>query len=320
MFEFRKWRLRLPFAATSMTGVDIQSSEIRIAQLTSMGDGYRVDQAAAVSLPDGVILEGRIRDWRVITEVLSGLVSDCGLQGESAVVAMPASLVRMQCAMLPCGIPRDAVEAEIQALVQEDFPGMREALYVDYRVRQETHDGDLDVLYAAARRDDVMQYANAVTEAGLNVKIADIDIYALLRVLGYDMASDSLEGVYAAVWVARASMSILIVLNDEILFHQCWARKDAHENLTQLSARIHRFNAVFPGRQIKLLGCYSPGRELESLLSAQADPCQPEIRNLYPFGRLQPGPHLRVTWDQENVTDYFIAFGAAMREVPQWRR
>ncbi|VVC76661.1 hypothetical protein AQUSIP_19850 [Aquicella siphonis] len=312
--------MRYFFTSPPLIGIDIQSSAIRIAQLKKIAGGYLVEQAGAADLPEGVMTDDRVRDWSCITEVLSKLVHTYGLRGLAAAVSLPVSLVRMQYVALPCGMPQAAIESEIHAQVQKDFPGMRDALCVDFKIGPESSAGDPDVFFVAARREYVTQYMNAVNAAGLNLKIVDIDIHALERVLDMAAYGPGLNReAHAIVYVIREAVSLLIFWNDEILFHQHWARAEADENLAQLSSRIHLFHAAFPGKSISVLGCYSPDGHLESRLCALQEKWKPQVRCLKPFSRLLPGASLNEKWDQEYMTEFFVACGSAMREIPPWQ-
>src|SRR5579872_5203766 len=115
-----------------LIGLDIQPSALRFAQCRQTHQGYRVELTNSVDLPAGVFVDGKIHQWDVIGEALTAWVQKNNMAGVAAAIVLPGNRVRMQRLTLPAGLLQSAIEAEIYAILQKDFPGMNDALYMDY--------------------------------------------------------------------------------------------------------------------------------------------------------------------------------------------
>ncbi len=77
-------------------GLDIGSSAVRAAEVTSDGGSGRVSRFAQVGLPAGAVVEGEVRDQAVVASAIKRLWSEGGFAKRDVVVGISSqrSMVR----------------------------------------------------------------------------------------------------------------------------------------------------------------------------------------------------------------------------------
>lgn len=203
----------------SMVGLDIQPHEVRLVQLKKNKHGFLVERVAKNQLPPTVFAEGKINHWEGLGHVLTELISTLGIKGLPAAINLPASLVRMQQLQLPSGLTQRQIHTEIHAQLQRELPGMVDLLAIDYVAFPSDNAAYSDVLFAAARQEYIAQLGSCVSAAGLNVKIVDVDIYSLKRIVSYAIAFPVVkEKVNAIAHVLITSLHSLLVTPMKLCF------------------------------------------------------------------------------------------------------
>jgi type IV pilus assembly protein PilM len=171
-----------------MIGIDIQTSAIKLVQLKRARQTYRVLNMVEMSLTGMHPDEDKPAFWTAVTSALTNTVNAYGLRGMAVATAIPASLVRMLTVKLPPTLPDDAIQTYVLAEIDKELPGMQDALSIDYHVIKQTAGEKREVLCAIAREEHLSQYVNSINDAGLKVKIVDIDDHAEKRAATLDIA------------------------------------------------------------------------------------------------------------------------------------
>jgi Tfp pilus assembly PilM family ATPase len=71
--------LDAPFA-----GIDINDDGVHCIQYSSGRHGLKIDKYGSRALPQGVVESGYIKDEKVLTEIISGLVKELGIHAVRA--------------------------------------------------------------------------------------------------------------------------------------------------------------------------------------------------------------------------------------------
>lgn len=172
--------MNFPWVKPAMLGIDIQPEAIRLAQLQQKRNKYYSQRLETIALPEKIIEEGKIKHWDRLTETLYRAIEVMELKNLPAALAVPVSLVRINKLSLPRQLSDEALESEINSHIHRELPGMSAGLCFDYdriaasRSTQEIH-------CVVIREDYLSRLVAAVTSAGINVKVVDVDVYALQR-------------------------------------------------------------------------------------------------------------------------------------------
>ncbi len=296
-------------------GLEVQAHEIRFIQLKKLKRTYRLEQAIREQIPAGILLEGKISDWQRLSSMMAEWVRLLNWQGLQAAILLPSSLVRMQQIQVSAALKDQAIENEIEAQVRRDLPGMHEALSMDYTVLSRDANG-ADIFFSVTRQDYLAKYIDCVNAAGLRVKIADIDIYALTRFMQAALSLSLQQGEIGAMTFVTKEMTRLIIFNrDVIIFHHDW---NATDFLTQWRAAMQLAMSTFATQVIQHFYYYGPSAYFDMIMNdalmtaAHTEHCT----KLFDF--LQIGSMVDAAFMTENAPYLAAVCGAAMREVPKW--
>jgi Tfp pilus assembly PilM family ATPase len=301
----------LSFLSSPLVGVDVQPDGMRLVQLTRWPWGYHLEAAVHRPLPSGVFSEGKIKRWDRVGMVLEEMVHQYNLGGMPAVITLPANLVRMQRLVIPLGLSAEAIKGEIETHIQKEWPGVTEALNIDFIYLE----GKQNIFFAAVRQEYVTQYMACVNAAGLSTKMADVDVYALKRVL--QAVREASEVTHAILHVMKNGLSFTVFKGQEIIFHQYIEGAHQKELLLQLKARIEAYLSTVYDIAIKRIAiCAS--NDAASRLMGPLKALGYEVYYPNLFQTVKFASHLDQGLISDQAASYGIAFGAAMREVPQW--
>lgn len=172
--------MRLPWIKTSlMVGLDIRPENLYLVQLKKHRRQWFIKEFVHSVLSPQTLIDGRITDWDEVVATLTPLVESRGLKGMPAAISLPQTNVHLQELSLPLGLDGSGIEAEIKLALQHDFPGLVDMFALDYFILPGSN--DMKVVYVVTRQEDVAQYVAAINATGLQLKIIDVDHYALER-------------------------------------------------------------------------------------------------------------------------------------------
>jgi type IV pilus assembly protein PilM len=178
------------FKFKSRLGIDIQPDGIRIVQLKKKRRDFQVQLAIKLAVPEGVFVEGRIHDWEWVEQTLSAQVDEQGWRGMPVVIGVPDEKVCERRLTLPAGLSEADMESDIAMHIREEMSGFNEPLCMDFSVLSKSTPTSVEVQYAAVRESDLSPYLKSIRAAGLNVKIVDVESYALKRARDLDFSQD----------------------------------------------------------------------------------------------------------------------------------
>jgi type IV pilus assembly protein PilM len=293
------------FKRPTLIGLDIQSDGIRLVQLTKHRRQLCVELAVLHPLPDDVFTQSKLVQWDVLTAALAELVVELGLNGLPAAIGLPAHAIRKQRIQLPLGLTEKEIEFEVIAHIQKDFPGMKEALCVDFSTLPCLNPGYMDIVFVAVKQAYLSHYVASMNAAGLKVKIADIDMYALMRAVRFTEAHSSFSNASNAVLTMTNNEALLIGYDQQdILFHQHW--------------NIDKTNEFKLTNPIKTLAVCCSDKKKQACLQAISESWGSAYYYPNPFAHMKVNQVVNASWLAANSGELMLACGLAMREVPVW--
>ncbi|HUB68849.1 MAG TPA: type IV pilus assembly protein PilM [Acidimicrobiales bacterium] len=180
-------------------GLDIGSSAVRAAQVTSDGKRAEVDRFAQVGLPPGAVVEGEIRDHSAVVTALRRLWSDGGFGQKSVVLGVSSQRAMVRMIEMPA-IEDKQVRSALRYEIGDLLPIPVDDAVFDFAIvgpgRPKGDGGQTtQVLVVAAQKDIVSDEVAVATKAGLRVAAVDASPLALLRAVPSGGASDGLDAV-----------------------------------------------------------------------------------------------------------------------------
>ena len=309
-----------PFRSRSLLGLDIQPDMARLVQLKGGRQGHQIERIAMRPMPANIFTAGKIQEWDVLSAVLAEWFELLGIKQQPAAISLPMSVVRVQRLLLPASLQAADIKAAITTHLQLDMPGLNEPLSIDFSVLPHASSGYVDVLFAAVREGYLSSYVECMQMAGLSVKVVDVDLYALMRVVNVT------ESTYAVLHVKNKVTEFIVFSQQEVIFHQQWETGELTRWTEQLNDNLQRYVAMSDGKELqKIVVC---GAE------AYVNAGEPSFRGLtaessavnctnYKATTLDSAVKPRndgASTTNNNVieSDYLVAYSLAMRALPPW--
>lgn len=206
------------FEKEDYIGVDISDSAVKVLSLASAGHSYQVKGCAIVPLPMNAIIDNVINDLEAVGRTILDAKRKAGITATKAVIALPTPLVMS--GVIPCNV--DFTEKDIEAKIWNEaahiMPYSLEEISLDFHVLGASAEDELmvDVLYVAARSDEVARRVELLRLAELEAKVVDVDSYAIARTVKWVSGKipDAGKGKVIAVVDIGATATSLTVLKD----------------------------------------------------------------------------------------------------------
>lgn len=190
-----------------------------------------------MALPEGCVIDGKIKKAEIIRSVLKQLISQAGVESASVAIALPSQSVINKQIKLPASLTEDELEAEIALNLKHYLPGIDDDLCFDFI--DGGIDGELrDVLLIATRVAQLNEYIHVIEDVGLNIKIVDVESFALMRAIYFGRAYNETIPVLN---ISPAHSYFTIFKNKEILFHQQLSHTNKRDIIQQLKLALQLF-------------------------------------------------------------------------------
>jgi type IV pilus assembly protein PilM len=172
--------------ARALLGLDIGTSSVRAAEVSTKTDPPMLARFTSVPLPRGAVAGGEIAELESVVVALKELVA----KGRFSVKHTAIGIANQKVVVRQIDIPameEDELKGALQFQAQEHIPIPIEDAILDYQVLDEftAESGDrmLKVLLVAAQRDMVSTFVSVAQEAGLDPAVVDLSPFADMRAL-----------------------------------------------------------------------------------------------------------------------------------------
>lgn len=168
---------------SSILGVDIGSSSVRILELSKKGDTYGVLSYAKGLIPETAVDGKQIKAPEVISKVIRDLLKNEKIKAKRAAIVVPDSSVITKIIQLEDGLSDDEAEELVILEADKYIPYPIDEVNIDFQyLGPSARGGELqDVLVVASRTENVNTRADIVRESGLEVSVVDVGSYAIER-------------------------------------------------------------------------------------------------------------------------------------------
>jgi len=186
----------------SMAGLDIGQSEVRMVEFAgTRAQSAQLACCAREALPDGAIGHDGIDNLRQVMEAVSRLWEKSGSQARQVAIAIPSASAVTQVLAVPATGSRAQHAALARQHAESMLPYPLEQALLDFRIIGPTRNtpGQLDMLVAAARRDDVEDRIAVTESLGLQAVVADIESHAALTALTGTLPAAQTSSAFALV-------------------------------------------------------------------------------------------------------------------------
>jgi type IV pilus assembly protein PilM len=164
-----------------LLGLDITTSSVKLIELSQSGKRFRVESYSAEPTPPSSINEKAIVDAKAVGEAIRRAVKRAGAKATDVAIAISGDAAITKVIQMPSVLSERDLEGQVEIQADQYIPFPMEEVSFDYEiVGPNANDPELmDVLLVATRTDNVEQRQNAVSAAGLNATIVDVEAFAL---------------------------------------------------------------------------------------------------------------------------------------------
>ncbi len=167
------------FKSRRALGLDIGSSSVKLVELEASGQGYRLARFGFASLPAEAIVQGAFMNTAAISTAIRDACDGSRLQGRHLATSVSGHSVIVKKLTLPAQSPEE-LEATIHWEAEQHIPFDINEVNVDHQIIQESAtDGQMEVILVAAKKELVDGYLGVICDAGLNLRVLDVDAFAI---------------------------------------------------------------------------------------------------------------------------------------------
>ncbi len=204
--------------ASSLVGLDISSTAVKLLELSQSGNRYRVESYSVVPLPPHAVVEKSIADVEAVGAAINRAVKKSGTKAKYAAVAVAGSAVITKVITMPANLSEDEMESQIELEADQYIPYPLDEVNLDFQILgpSEKSPDSVDVLLAASRSENVDVRVAACELGGLTAKIVDVEAYAMETAYGLiaPQLPEGGEGMTVAIVDVGATMTTLNVIHD----------------------------------------------------------------------------------------------------------
>jgi type IV pilus assembly protein PilM len=160
-----------------IVGLDIGSAFVKAVELRPAGNEYELVGFGMAQVPYGAVETSEIKQPAAVASAIRQALEQGRIQATEASIGMSGGSVIAKRVTLPKMSEAELSES-IRWEAEQHIPFDIEDVELDFQVLRQ--DGpQLEVMLVAVKKGKVQSYADVVGEAGLNVSVVDVDVFAL---------------------------------------------------------------------------------------------------------------------------------------------
>jgi type IV pilus assembly protein PilM len=164
-----------------LLGLDLGSSSVRLVELgRDAGGALALERCAIEPLEPGWVVDGNIERFDEVAGAVRRAVRGSGTRTRNAALALPPSAVMTRRIVLPGGLGEQELEIQVEAEARQYIPFSLDEVSLDFGVigPSAASSGDVEVLIAASRKEQVQDRQGLAEAAGLKALILDVESHA----------------------------------------------------------------------------------------------------------------------------------------------
>ena len=287
-----------------IVGVDIGSSAVKAVELKvggKGGDEFQLLNIGVESLPPEAIVDGAIMDAGAVIDAIQRLFQENKIKTPDVATGVSGNAVIVKKISLP-QMSAEELSESIHWEAEQYIPFDIQDVSLDYEVLEGGGGGgNMDVLLVAVKKDKISEYTSALTQAGKNPSIMDVDVFALQNCYEINYGIDP-GRVVALLNIGASIMNVNVVKGGSSVFQRDIAAggnqyTDAIQKDLNLS--FEQAEALKKGEQVEGASAES----LQPILQAVSENLAMEIQKTFDF--------FRATSQEDRIDQIFLSGGTA---------
>jgi type IV pilus assembly protein PilM len=206
-----------------LLGLDITTSSVKLIELSQSGKRYRVESYSAEPTPPNSVSEKAIVDAKAVGEAIRRAVKRAGAKATDVAVAISGDAAITKVIQMPSSLSERDLEGQVEIQADQYIPFPMEEVSFDYEIigRNEKDPELMDVLLVASRTENVEQRQAAVTAAGLETQVVDVEAFALenaCALLSHQMPDGGMGQSVAVVDIGASSTTFSVLQDLKVVY------------------------------------------------------------------------------------------------------
>ncbi|KTC65782.1 Tfp pilus assembly protein, ATPase PilM [Legionella adelaidensis] len=167
----------------SILGIDISSTSIHILEVSANADIYKVEGYGSIALPENVMEGNQIKEIDTVANYIRKILLENRISTKRAALAVPDSTAISKIIQVNEGLNENEIEELVAMEADKYIPYPIDEINLDFNILGTSSKSAsmLDVLIVASRSENVNNRVSAITRAGLEAHIVDVESYAVER-------------------------------------------------------------------------------------------------------------------------------------------
>lgn len=286
-----------------LVGVDIGSSAVKAVELKvggKGGDEYQLLNIGIESLPPEAIVDGAIMDSGAVIDSIQRLFQENKIKTSDVATGVSGNAVIVKKISLP-QMSAEELDESITWEAEQYIPFDIQDVRLDYELLEGGSGGNMDVLLVAVKRDKISEYTSAITQAGKNASIVDVDVFALQNCYEINYGVDP-GRVVALLNIGASIMNVNVVKGATSVFNRdIGAGGNQYTDAIQkdLNLSFEQAEALKKGEQVE----GAAPESLHPILQAVSENIAMEIQKTFDF--------FRATSQEDRIDQIFLSGGTA---------
>ena len=203
--------------SSSVIGLDISSTSVKLLELSRSGDTYRVEAYAVEPLPPNAVAEKNISDVDGVGEAIKRVIARAKTTTKSVAVAVAGSAVITKTIEMDGSLSDTEMENQINVEADQYIPYPLDEVAIDFEVigPSDRNPNQVEVLLAACRLENVEGRQAALEIAGLTAKVVDIEAHSMKRAFELIRLQGNPKDLVVAIIDIGATMTTLSVIAED---------------------------------------------------------------------------------------------------------
>ena len=201
-----------------LLGLDIGSSSVKLVALEKSSGTYRITHLAVEPVKSGAVADDTIKDAAAVAESIKRAWRGSRASIKDCALAVSSTSAITRTLFLESGLSESEMESQISVEAGHHVPFAIEEVNLDFQVIGPAPDDQVEVLLTASRSENINLLESVIDEAGLQVKIVDVETFALANAyLGLFGMKHGKE-VSALVHIGASSMLLIVIRDGHVLY------------------------------------------------------------------------------------------------------
>ncbi|CAN5387034.1 pilus assembly protein PilM [soil metagenome] len=209
----------------TFVGVDISNRTVKLLQLHQENKTFEVKAYSIISMPATAVITKEIKDIVATANAVKKAITQGNITAAYAAVAIDDASVINKLIQMDATLSDYEIEQQIYFEAEKYIPFKLSEVNFDFKIMgPSTNSADwCDVQLTIARSENISAYEQALSQAGLILKIVDLESYALQRVaelMAAHLPNRGINKVIAMVDVGELRTTLTILYNLSQIFNR----------------------------------------------------------------------------------------------------